>query len=81
MNRAKSLRQFLKILFIAFPAIIIASGALAKAALKMILGVVFVLLGFAVWIKWWGAFATVFKGCIGLFLIMAGAITIAIAKE
>lgn len=50
-------------------------------ALKIVLGLVFLLLGgLAVW-KWFGALLAVIKGCIGLFLILAGIITLAIAKE
>jgi cytoskeletal protein RodZ len=48
---------------------------------KIILGVVFILLGLWAVIAWWKALWVVFKGCIGLFLILVGAITIAIAKE
>jgi len=48
---------------------------------KIILGVIFIILGIWAVIGWWKSVGTVFKGCIGLFLILAGAITIAIAKE
>ncbi len=53
----------------------------AKTSLKIVLGLI--LIGLGVWaiIGWWEALWTVFKGCIGLFLIFAGAITIAIARE
>lgn len=49
--------------------------------LKVILGLV--LLGLGAWAvyAWFGSLATVVKGCIGLFLILAGLITLAIAKE
>jgi len=52
-----------------------------KTALKIVLGLI--LIGVGIWavIGWWQALWTVFKGCIGLFLILAGAITIAIARE
>jgi len=48
---------------------------------KVVLGLVF--LGLGVWavIYWLGSLKIVFKGCIGLFLILAGIITLAIAKE
>ena len=49
--------------------------------LKVILGLAFLALGIALVIRWWGALLIVIKGCIGLFLILAGIITLAIAKE
>lgn len=52
-----------------------------STALKFILGLVFLLLGVVAIIKWIGALLLVVKGCIGLFLILAGIITLAIAKE
>lgn len=48
---------------------------------KIILGIVFILLGLVALIRWWPSLWTVIKGCIGLFLILAGVITVAIAKE
>lgn len=52
-----------------------------KTVVKIAIGVVFVLLGVIAVIRWWSDLAVVFKGCIGLFLVMIGFITIAIAKE
>ena len=52
-----------------------------KGLMKIILGVVLILLGLAAVIGWWASLWILIKGAIGLFLIMAGAITIAIAKE
>jgi len=49
--------------------------------LKVIVGLVFLLLGILALIKWWSALITVVSGCVGLFLILAGVITLAIAKE
>lgn len=49
--------------------------------LKVILGLVFLVLGFLAVIKWWGSLLVILSGCIGLFLILAGIITLAIAKE
>ncbi len=49
--------------------------------LKVILGLLFLVLGVAAIINWWGALLLVIKGCIGLFLVLAGIITLAIAKE
>jgi uncharacterized membrane protein YkgB len=57
------------------------SSEVFKTALKISIGFIMVLLGLVALINWWGALAIVFKGCIGLILILAGAITIAIAKE
>ena len=48
---------------------------------KVILGLVFLVLGVYAVIYWFGSLKMVFKGCIGLFLILAGIITLAIAKE
>ncbi len=48
---------------------------------KVILGLAFLVLGVLVIFKWWGNLLIVVKGCIGLFLILAGIITLAIAKE
>jgi len=52
-----------------------------KAILKVIIGLVLVGVGIVLVIRWIGPLITLIKGCLGLFLIMAGAITIAIAKE
>jgi fatty acid desaturase len=48
---------------------------------KILLGVAFLLLGILAIIRWWGLLLMIIKGCIGLFLILAGVITLAIAKE
>jgi len=48
---------------------------------KVILGLAFLVLGVLVIFRWWGNLLIVVKGCIGLFLILAGIITLAIAKE
>ena len=48
---------------------------------KVILGLVFLALGIWAIIAWWKDLLLVIKGCIGLFLILAGIITLAIAKE
>jgi len=49
--------------------------------LKVILGLVFLVLGIWVIIAWWKDLLLVIRGCIGLFLILAAIITFAIAKE
>jgi uncharacterized membrane protein HdeD (DUF308 family) len=48
---------------------------------KVILGLVFLALGVLAIIKWLPDLLAVVRGCIGLFLILAGIITLAIAKE
>lgn len=48
---------------------------------KFILGIVFLALGALALIRWWPELLSVIRGCIGLFLILAGIITLAIAKE
>jgi len=48
---------------------------------KVILGLVFLALGVLAIMKWWGDLLAVVRGCIGLFFILAGIITLAIAKE
>lgn len=54
---------------------------LLKTTLKIILGVILILLGLGlIWI-WRLPLWTVIRGCLGPFLILAGVITLAIAKE
>lgn len=48
---------------------------------KVVLGLVFLALGVLAISRWRFDLLTVIKGCIGLFLILAGIITLAIAKE
>jgi uncharacterized membrane protein len=48
---------------------------------KVILGLLFLVLGVLAIIKWLPNLLSVIKGCIGLFLILAGLITLAIAKD
>lgn len=49
--------------------------------LKVILGLAFLVLGVWAVTGWFVDLKIVFKGCIGLFLILAALITFAIAKE
>jgi uncharacterized membrane protein len=49
--------------------------------LKVILGIVFLVAGVMAILRWWPILVMMIKGCIGLFLILAGIITLAIAKE
>jgi len=48
---------------------------------KVLLGLAFLVLGVWLVIYWLDSLKIVFKGCIGLFLVLAGIITLAIAKE
>jgi hypothetical protein len=48
---------------------------------KVVLGIVFLVLGGLAVLKWWEALLLLIKGGIGLFLILVGVITLAIAKE
>jgi hypothetical protein len=57
------------------------SGTGAKAGLKYLLGVVLVALGAGALIKFWPEVLMLIQACIGPFLLLAGVITIAIAKE
>ncbi len=53
----------------------------SKSGLKVLIGVVLIIIGLSAVISWWPSLLALVKGCIGLLLIMSGAITIAIAKE
>jgi len=53
----------------------------SKAVVKGIVGILLVVLGVVLWIYWLKDFLSVLKGCIGPFLVLAGTITIAIARE
>lgn len=50
-------------------------------AFKVVLGLVFLVLGVWAIVAWWQYLLMVVRGCIGLFLLLAGVITLAIAKE
>jgi len=52
-----------------------------KSILKLFSGIIFVALGLLAVIGWWGCLWTVVKGCVGIVLVLIGAITIAISKE
>ncbi len=56
-------------------------GKVISTIFKVILGLVFLALGALAILKWWELLLMIVKGCIGLFLILAGIITLAIAKE
>lgn len=57
------------------------TGGNSKALVKVLIGVVLIIIGLLAVIGWWKDLVVLFKGGIGLILIMAGAIAIAIAKE
>lgn len=56
-------------------------GKIFGTIFKVILGLAFLALGVWALMRWWVNLLVVVKGCIGLFLILAGIITLAIAKE
>ena len=57
------------------------SCAVVKVGAKVLIGVVLIVLGLWAVIGWWPYLLGLIRGCLGLLLIMAGAITVAIAKE
>lgn len=57
------------------------SSKMMSVIFKVILGIVFLALGVLAILKWWPQLLMIIRGCIGLFLILAGIITLAIAKE
>ncbi|MBD3245858.1 MAG: hypothetical protein GF333_02485 [Candidatus Omnitrophica bacterium] len=58
-----------------------ASGQSSKAILKYVVGLVLILAGAVLLWTFRSEFFTLVLGCLGPFLLLAGAITIAIAKE
>jgi len=57
------------------------ASEVAKTVMKVMLGIVLVGLGVSAVFAWWQDLLEVIRGCIGLFLILAGIITIAIARD
>lgn len=57
------------------------AGKTLSTIFKVFLGLAFLALGALAIYVWWVDLKTVFKGCIGLFALLAGMITLAIAKE
>ena len=49
--------------------------------LQVVVGLAFLVLGGLAILRWWKVLLLLAKGCVGLFLILAGVITLAIAKE
>jgi hypothetical protein len=54
---------------------------LASTLVKVIFGLGFLALGVVAILKWWPQLLMIIQGTIGLFLILAGIIMLAIAKE
>jgi len=52
-----------------------------KAALKVVFGLVLLVLGVLAIAVWWQDLLTLIKGAIGIILILAGVVSLAIAKE
>jgi hypothetical protein len=48
---------------------------------KVVLGLAFLVVGAYAINRWFGNLAFIIKGCVGLFFLLAGLITLAIAKE
>ena len=57
------------------------ASEVAKTILKFILGIAFVVIGILLAVHWWIYLWNLIKGCAGLFLVLVGLITIAIAKD
>ncbi len=52
-----------------------------KAGLKIILGLALLVLGVWAVVGWWQDLLVLIKGAVGIILILAGVISLAIAKE
>lgn len=52
-----------------------------KMGLKVILGIVLLVLGVLAIVVWWQDLLVLIKGAIGIILILAGVVSLAIAKE
>jgi len=57
------------------------SKKMLSMLVKVVLGLVFLVLGGLTIYKFWPDLLIIVKGCVGLFLLLAGVITLAIAKE
>ena len=51
------------------------------SALKYLLGIVFLIAGGMLIYTWRHELAVILKGCAGIFLVLVGLVTLAIAKE
>jgi len=56
-------------------------GAGLKKLLGILMGILLIVAGIALVVLWFADLLVVVRGCLGAFLALAGAITIAIAKE
>ena len=56
-------------------------GRSMATASKFLLGIVMIVLGVFLCMRWWLALAILVKGVVGPFLILIGLVFIAIAKE
>ena len=54
---------------------------LLTTLIKVVVGLGLLALGVISILRWWPELVEIIKGCLGLFLILAGIITLAIAKE
>ena len=57
------------------------SKSTLSTIVKVLLGLVFLVLGVLAILNWLGDLLSVIKGCVGPFLVLAAVITFAIAKE
>ena len=53
----------------------------SKSTVKIVVGVLLIIFGILSLLQWYPDLLLLIRGCIGLFLIAAGAIAIVIAKE
>ncbi|UCG35102.1 MAG: hypothetical protein JSW17_06345 [Candidatus Omnitrophota bacterium] len=56
-------------------------GAGLKKAFGILMGILLIVAGITLVVLWFADLLIVVRGCVGAFLALAGAITIAIAKE
>lgn len=56
-------------------------GEVVKTAIKIIVGIALVLIGLLLVWRWRLPLWVVIRGCLGPFLVLAGVIVVAIAKE
>ena len=52
-----------------------------KVIFKIVLGLGLLILGLLAVVVWWSSVLRVIQGCLGIFLILAGAVAIAVARE
>ena len=57
------------------------SKRMFSTLVKVILGIIFLILGLYAVVVLWSDILTLIKGCIGPFLILAGIVTLAIARD